>query len=374
MPDVFDQVASGQPRLKQQLPPSMMSSGGGGGDVFDELAPSRERVAQQIEANPPGAARPSDPVLSDPAATIDARSDKISSDYTRSFPYMFGGGLKDVSRAAAPSLLSIIRGAPVKRLASSGWAATKAAAGETPLIGKPISAGLKAAVSNWKATTPMLESGDAITPWRDATRMNEPYAGEEMQEPPQTGLQPWRDATRMNEPYAGEEMQEPPQTGLQPWRDATRMNEPYAGEEMQEPPQTGLQPWRDATRMNEPYAGEEMQEPPQTGLQPWRDATRMNEPYAGEEMQEPPQTGLQPWRDATRMNEPYAGEEMEVSKPRLIQKMGGQPAENVGTPSGRLVLSPEEAQAEGQQMSLAKKMASQRGMQYAAGMKPGNPQ
>lgn len=41
-------------------------------------------------------------------------------------------------------------------------------------------------------------------------------------------------------------------------------------------------------------------------------------------------------------------------------------------PSGRLVLDPAEAQAETQQMSLAKKMAQQRGMQYAAGQKPQN--
>jgi hypothetical protein len=237
--------------------------------------------------------RPTDPVLQDPSATVDARADKISNNEARAFPFMAGGGIKDLSQAATPSLLSMIRSQPAKRLASAGWAATKAAAGETPIVGKPIREGLKAAVENWKSTTPMLESGDAITPWRDATRMNVPYAGEEIEEAPQTGLQPWRDATRMNVPYAGEEIEEAPQTGLQPWR------------------------------------------------------------------------------DATRMNVPYAGEEIEVSKPRLIEQMGGQPAENIGTPSSKTVLSPEEFQSRDQQMSLAKKMASQRGMQYAAGMKPG---
>ncbi len=57
----------------------------------------------------------------------------------------------------------------------------------------------------------------------------------------------------------------------------------------------------------------------------------------------------------------------------LIQQMGGKPVETITEkPSGRLVLSPDEVQAETRQMTLAKKLASQRGMQYAAGMKPEN--
>jgi len=84
-------------------------------------------------------------------------------------------------------------------------------------------------------------------------------------------------------------------------------------------------------------------------------------------------------RAITRQMVPeYAGELEEgesealtTSRSQLIQRMGGKPVEAITQkPTGRLVLSPEEVQAETQQMSLAKKMASQRGMQYAAGMRP----
>lgn len=96
--------------------------------------------------------------------------------------------------------------------------------------------------------------------------------------------------------------------------------------------------------------------------QPWRDATRMNLPYAGEEGGEEP--GTQIWRDATRQNVPYAGEERGLA-------LGGKASEAIpAKPSGRLVLSPAEAQAEARQMAIAKRTASQRGMQYAAGIRP----
>ena len=69
-----------------------------------------------------------------------------------------------------------------------------------------------------------------------------------------------------------------------------------------------------------------------------------------------------------------AGSEI-TPRPDLVQQGGGRLVEEItGKPSGRLVLSPEEAQAEGQQLSLAKKLASQRGMQYAAGMRPSAPE
>jgi hypothetical protein len=68
-----------------------------------------------------------------------------------------------------------------------------------------------------------------------------------------------------------------------------------------------------------------------------------------------------------------AAEELEsVGSQRLIETMGGKPVSAVTKPSGRMVLSEAESQAETQQMKLAKKLAQQRGMQYAAGMKPEN--
>jgi hypothetical protein len=82
--------------------------------------------------------------------------------------------------------------------------------------------------------------------------------------------------------------------------------------------------------------------------------------------------GLKAWRASAPALEAGTSEAIESSAPRtLIQQMGGKPVEAItDRPSGRLVLSPEEAASETRQLSLAKKIASQRGMQYAAGMKP----
>lgn len=63
----------------------------------------------------------------------------------------------------------------------------------------------------------------AVAPvFRDATKLNVPFAGEEMTQPLE------RDATRLNVPGAGEEL--PGMASGERWRDATRLNVPYAGE------------------------------------------------------------------------------------------------------------------------------------------------
>jgi hypothetical protein len=92
-------------------------------------------------------------------------------------------------------------------------------------------------------------------------------------------------------------------------------------------------------------------------------------PVAGPMVRSGLKAAIRDWKSTAPTLDSETG--LEVSGPRLIQRMGGEPIEQI---TGRLVLSPEEAQAETQQMSLAKRMASQRGMQYAAGMKPAPPQ
>jgi len=112
-------------------------------------------------------------------------------------------------------------------------------------------------------------------------------------------------------------------------------------------------------------------------------------PFVGPPIRAGLRAAMQEWnpgpeveRAITRQMVPeYAGELEEGESqaltrrsPRLIQQMGGKPVETItAKPSGRVVLTPEEAQQEQQQLSLAKKIASQRGMQYAAGMRPTNP-
>jgi hypothetical protein len=108
-------------------------------------------------------------------------------------------------------------------------------------------------------------------------------------------------------------------------------------------------------------------------------------PFVGAPLRAGLRAGMREWnelaptyRDATALNKiPYAGEDAEfpavqgaAARPRLLM---GETADAAAKPSGRLVLSPEEAQRETQQMLLAKRLASQRGMQYAAGQRPTNP-
>lgn len=82
--------------------------------------------------------------------------------------------------------------------------------------------------------------------------------------------------------------------------------------------------------------------------------------------------GLKAYRAASVIPE-EAGEAMQLSAPRNMIPSEAPAIESIpDKPSGRLILSPEEAQAETQQMRLAKKLASQRGMQYAAGQRPSN--
>lgn len=92
-------------------------------------------------------------------------------------------------------------------------------------------------------------------------------------------------------------------------------------------------------------------------------------PVAGPMVRSGLKAAIRDWKSTAPTLDSETG--LEVSTPKLIQQMGGEPIQQI---TGRLVLSPEEAQAETQQMSLAKRMASQRGMQYAAGQKPAPPQ
>lgn len=55
------------------------------------------------------------------------------------------------------------------------------------------------------------------------------------------------------------------------------------------------------------------------------------------------------------------------------QATKGAPIRVGDRPSGRYILSPEEVEAQEQQMEMARQMARQRGMQYAAGIKPIKP-
>jgi hypothetical protein len=62
---------------------------------------------------------------------------------------------------------------------------------------------------------------------------------------------------------------------------------------------------------------------------------------------------------------------LQVSNSNLVRRMGGvDPATISDRPSGRFVLGEGEWSANDQQMSLLKKMASQRGTQFAAGVRP----
>lgn len=77
------------------------------------------------------------------------------------------------------------------------------------------------------------------------------------------------------------------------------------------------------------------------------------------------------WAGMAASSSPEAGAEAETARPRLRDLISGETPEEVpDAPSGRFVLSPDEAAAQDQQMRLAQQMARQRGMQYAAGMKP----
>lgn len=93
----------------------------------------------------------------------------------------------------------------------------------------------------------------------------------------------------------------------------------------------------------------------------YRDATALNKvPFAGEEI---PSESLVT-RDATHLNKiPHAGEE-------IGEETALAPLKAPGKLGGRLVLTPEEAQQASQIQKIAKVRASQRGMQYAGGMRP----
>ena len=140
--------------------------------------------------------------------------------------------------------------------------------------------------------------------------------------------------------------------GAEVYRDATRQNIPYAGEEI-----PGENPrYRDATKLNVPYAGEDIPDN-EGGAEVYRDATRQNIPYAGEEI-----PGENPrYRDATKLNVPYAGEDIPDNPA---------PAK-IARPNSRLIKTPDEFQSGDQIQRIAKTRASERGMQYAAGMRPG---
>lgn len=74
----------------------------------------------------------------------------------------------------------------------------------------------------------------------------------------------------------------------------------------------------------------------------------------------PPAAEFAPWIGGAGAEKEVAGEEAEGIASKIPPSK----------PSGRLVLTPSEAQSEAGQMRNAKRMASQRGMQYAAGQKP----
>ena len=101
------------------------------------------------------------------------------------------------SYGVAPELAGSALGALAKngsRLLSAGGSAAK----QLPFIRAP----LRAALRDWQATSP--KNANLAPIYRDATVLNKiPYAGEEA--PVENGLQVYRDATKLNVPYAGEE-------------------------------------------------------------------------------------------------------------------------------------------------------------------------
>lgn len=103
----------------------------------------------------------------------------------------------------------------------AGGAAAGRAIGKA--LGKRLARGAEAAVPETAAETSV---------YRDATRANTPFAGEEIAEPEITR---YRDATRENIEHAGEEIPDveaPPQKTASRYRDATRQNVEHAGEEI----------------------------------------------------------------------------------------------------------------------------------------------
>lgn len=110
-----------------------------------------------------------------------------------------------------------------------------------------------------------------------------------------------------------------PSTGGETYRDATRQNEPYAGEGEAEKPAATAPFYRDATRQNQPYAGEEGETPKPAEQAPtYRDSTKENTPYAGDE-----RPGAQKYRDSTKENVPYAGENLGAATSKVVDTLVG---------------------------------------------------
>lgn len=153
---------------------------------------------------------------------------------------------------------------------------------------------------------------------------------------------------------------------------------------------------RDATKLNTEFAGEERPAAPFE-----RDATRLNEPYAGEA---PPEGWNAKLSDRIKPSpvrtSPFGPTSTSTSSPALapggplpqpataqqafplrVAERAGKAAKaspsaptgvsgSVAKPNDRLVLLPEEAQAEAQMRGLAQQRAQERGMYYAGEMRP----
>jgi microcystin-dependent protein len=385
MPDVFDQVAQGQPRLKQQLPPSMMTSGSGGtGDVFDEAA--KMSASSGTDQEQPG--------WLDKTIPLD------------SYAHATESGLQSLGRGARGTWQGITNLVthPIDTIESLGEIPSQVAqlpdaihdinqsndpagfyakaAQETAGQGAPQAA-LAAATEGLGRLAPR-----AVTAAKPALRTAMKTAmktASDVVDPNLTGIISPRLASAQR--LAG--------------RVARSMSDENEGARLTlaervkgEPPSNVRTPGQVAPEMVRPrayYGGKPVEPiPPREGLMlpaPKEQGLTLAERVKGE----PPSNVRTPGQVAPEMVRPrayYGGKPVEPIPPReglmlpapkeqgltLIQKMGGKPVETITgslpKASGRLVLAPEEAQAEEQIQKIATRRASQRGMQYAAGMKP----
>jgi hypothetical protein len=162
-----------------------------------------------------------------------------------------------------------------------------------------------------------------------------------------------------------------PEPGAPFERDATALNKvPFAGEEIPSAPVE-----RDATKLNEPYAGEAPPEGWHSPLssriksQPVRsnpfgaDATSTSDPAL-------PPGGPLPSPSTPQQSFPLRVAERASKSAKAAKTPPEGVSGSVAKPNDRLVLLPEEAQAESQMRDLATKRASERGMYYAGEMRP----
>lgn len=185
MADVFDQVAQGQPRLKNQMPPSMA---GGGSDVFDQVAkegPYRNSPQQQAQAPqsllgrvgswvdshlPQGEAPPPRPTntiqefMQLPPEQREAYQKQFSDWNARQAMGIVSGFAGGEGAAAAD--------VPWGRVAKAGWEGAKELPYHLPVIGRPLRMAMRA----WRAAGPAAAEEATTAVAADAAAAHVPPA------------------------------------------------------------------------------------------------------------------------------------------------------------------------------------------------------